>query len=200
MATTATPFGLKPVQLLGGTSFAGATRQYKIANNYDTNIFNGQVVEIVADGSIELDEASGAAASQLSAAAIGVFVGCSYTSPESGQVVFSNYYPASTAADDIVAYVVDDPNTLFKAQADDTLAESARGSNIHFAAAQSGSTGNTTTGNSTSALDASEIATTNTFAFRIVDFTNDALNEAGDAYTEVIVKLNKHFYTQTTGI
>jgi hypothetical protein len=200
MATTATPFGLKPVQLLGGTSFAGATRQYKIANNYGTNIFNGSIVKIVAAGGIELMLDRGTNADQFDAATIGVFVGCSYTSPESKQVVFSNYYPASTAADDIVAYVVDDPNTLFKAQADDTLAATARGANIHLAAVQSGSTGNTTTGNSTSALDASEIATTNTFPFRIVDFTNDALNEAGDAYTEVIVKFNAHFYTQTTGV
>ena len=200
MATTATPFGLKPVQLLGGTSFAGATRQYKIANNYDTNIFNGQVVKVVAAGGIELDTAAGTNGDQLAATAVGVFVGCSYTSPETKQLTFNQYYPANTAADDIVAYVVDDPNTLFKAQADGSLAATARGANIPFAAAQSGSTGNTTTGNSTSALDASAIATTNTLAFRIVDFTNDALNEAGDSFTEVIVKLNKHFYTQTTGI
>jgi len=200
MATTATPFGLKPVQLLGGTSFAGATRQYKIANNYGTNIFNGSIVKIVAAGGVELMTDLGTNADQFDAATIGVFVGCSYTSPETKQITFSNYYPASTAADDIVAYVVDDPNTLFIAQCDGQVAATARGANIPLANVQSGSTGSTTTGNSNVALDASATGTTNTIALRIVDFTDDALNSVNDAYTQVIVKLNKHFYTQATGV
>jgi hypothetical protein len=31
MATTATPYGLKPINLIGGLPFAGSTRQIKIA-------------------------------------------------------------------------------------------------------------------------------------------------------------------------
>lgn len=200
MATTATPFGLKPVQLLGGTSFAGATRQYKIANNYGTNIYNGSIVKIVAAGGIELMTDLGDNSDAFDAATIGVFVGCSYTSPETKQLTFSQYYPASTAADDIVAYVVDDPNTLFIAQCDGQVAATAVGANIPLANVQSTSTGSTTTGNSNVALDADATGTTNTIAFRIVGFTDDALNSVNDAYTQVIVKFNKHFYTQATGV
>ena len=52
MASTAAPYGLKPVNLIGGQPYAGSTRQIKIASAYDTNIFNGSIVSIVTAGTL----------------------------------------------------------------------------------------------------------------------------------------------------
>ena len=47
MATTATPYGFKPLNHIGGTPYAGAVRHIKIASGFGTNIFNGSIVNIV---------------------------------------------------------------------------------------------------------------------------------------------------------
>ena len=54
MATTASPYGLKAVNHIGGTPYAGSTRLLPIASGYATNIYNGSVVAIVAAGTVEI--------------------------------------------------------------------------------------------------------------------------------------------------
>ena len=200
MASTAAPYGLKPVNLIGGQPYAGSTRQIKIASGYDTNIFNGSVVSIVTAGTLEIVTTVGSNSSVFPAGTIGVFVGCSYTDPNSNQKVFAQYWPASTVASDAVGYVVDDPDVVFQIQADASIAQAGLGANAPLAAVQSTSTGSTVTGNSTSALDAT-VATT-TQAFRIVDFVDSPNSSVGDAFTDVLVKFNiaQHSYTNATGI
>jgi hypothetical protein len=105
------PYGLKPINLIGGQVFAGSTRMYPIQYGYATDIFNGDFVKVVR-GSVTR-AAIGATTS--SNAVTGVFVGCSYTDPVTKNKRFSQYWPASTLAGDAVAYVVDDPDTVFKA-------------------------------------------------------------------------------------
>ena len=39
--TVEAPYGLIPVNLIGGQPYAGSTRQMKIASNYGTDIFFG---------------------------------------------------------------------------------------------------------------------------------------------------------------
>ena len=46
-------YGFKPVNLVGGTSFAGSTRRIPIASTYDVAIFNGDLVKVVAAGNVE---------------------------------------------------------------------------------------------------------------------------------------------------
>ena len=200
MASTAAPYGLKPVNLIGGQPYAGSTRQIKIASGYDTNIFNGSVVSIVTAGTLEIVTTVGSNSSVFPAGTIGVFVGCSYTDPNSNQKVFAQYFPANTVASDAVVYVVDDPDVVFQIQADASIAQAGLGANAPLAAVQSTSTGSTVTGNSTSALDAT-VATT-TQAFRIVDFVDSPNSSVGDAFTDVLVKFNiaQHSYTNATGI
>lgn len=200
MASTAAPYGLKPVNLIGGQPYAGSTRQIKIASGYGTNIFNGSVVSIVTAGTLEIVTTVGSNSSVFPAGTVGVFVGCSYTDPNSKQKVFAQYWPASTVASDAVGYVVDDPDVVFQIQADASIAQAGLGANAPLAAVQSTSTGSTTTGNSTTALDAT-VATT-TQAFRIVDFVDSPNSSVGDAYTDVLVKFNiaQHSYTNATGI
>jgi len=91
--TVSAPYGLKPINLIGGQVFAGATRKLPIASGYNTNIFYGDIVTLVAGGTIEKsniqDESSPVAG------LVGVFLGCSYVN-SSGQTVFAQYFPAGT--------------------------------------------------------------------------------------------------------
>ena len=201
MATTATPYGFKPLNHVGGTPYAGAVRHISIASGFGTNIFNGSIVNIVAAGTIEVVTDIGSNADAFPAGVIGVFVGCTYTDPTSKNKTFSNHWPTGTVASDAMAYVVDDPNVLFQVQADASVAQTDLGANAPLAAVQSTSTGDTTTGVSTTALDATT-ATTATIAFRIVDFVESPDSTVGDAFTDVIVKFNEgiHSYTNATGI
>ena len=199
MATTAAPYGLKPVNLIGGQPFAGSTRQLKIASGYASDIFNGSVVSIVAAGTVEIVNEVGSNADAFVAGTVGVFVGCTYTDPNTKQKLFSQYWPSGTVASDAMAYVVDDYDCVFQIQADDTLAQSALGINIPVVNPTAGST---VTGNSTMAADASAIAVTDTVAFKIIDFVNSTTSEVGDTYTDVLVKFNpkSHAYSNGTGI
>ena len=192
MATTAAPYGLKPVKRADGMAYAGATSQYLIDPAGEaTNLFNGQVVHIGADGYIALSTATGADGTTNAlptgtalTGSLGVFVGCEYVNDQ-GQPTFSQYYPSGTAnGGAIKAYVVDDPNVLFQVQADGAMDQSDIGANTFFAAAQSTSTGRTATGNSTTAVDATTVTTT--AAFRIVG----SASPIGDAFPDLLVKLN----------
>tara|TARA_R110000850_G_scaffold7721_2_gene28381 strand:- start:248 stop:853 length:606 start_codon:yes stop_codon:yes gene_type:complete len=201
MATTATPYGLKAVNHIGGTPYAGSTRLFPIASGYATNIFNGSVVQIVAAGTIEIVTDLGNNADQFPAGVIGVFVGVTYTDPNLGTVVFRQNYPTGTVADDIQAYVIDDPDVVFQAQADGQVTQADLGQNTNFAAVQSTTTGDTTNGNSNSAVSATT-ATTSTIAFRIVDFVDGPTSTVGDAFTDLLIKFNgvNHSYNNPTGI
>ena len=107
MATSATPMGAEPVDTLSASgSFTGKVRHIKIANNYGTAIFYGDVVKIVNTGTVEKDTGT------TTMTPCGIFVGVKYTDPNTNQLTFSQTYPASTAADDIMAYVCDDPNVV----------------------------------------------------------------------------------------
>lgn len=204
MATTAAPYGLKPVKRADGLPYAGAMSQYLIDPAGEaTNIFNGQVVIIGADGYLAISTATGAdlTTNNLGGSgvgAIGVFMGCEYVNAQ-GQLIFSQYYPSGYAAPtgtSIKAYVVDDPNVLFQAQLDGAGAQTVIGTNTFFAAVQSTSTGSTATGKSNSALDAT--VQTTAAAFRIVAH----VSPASDAYPDVLVKFNPgaHSFTNAVGL
>ena len=105
-------YGYKPVNLIGGQTFAGSTRQYPIQYAYNVNLFYGDPVTLSAGYTVTQALAVNTTAANT---IIGVFLGCSYTNPATKQKIFSQYWPASTAAGDAVAYVADDPNTVFRA-------------------------------------------------------------------------------------
>lgn len=201
MATTAAPYGLKPVKRLDGMPYSGATTQYLIdPAGEGTNLFYGQVVILGNDGYVALCTASGADATTnnlggSSIGALGVFVGCEYTN-STGQQIFSQYYPSGQnfSSTPIKAYVIDDPFVLFQAQLDGTGDQTIIGTNTTFAAVQSTSTGSTSTGNSNTALDAT-VATT-AKAFRIVAHVSNP----GDAYPDVLVAFNSGFHRYTNNV
>ena len=200
MASTAAPYGLRPIKRVDGMPYAGAVDEFLIDPAGEaTNIFYGQVVIIGSDGYLAISTATGSdiTTNNLGGSgvgAIGVFVGCEYTNAQ-GQRIWSQYYPSGTTGD-VRAKVVTDPNVIFQAQLDGSGAQTVLGTNTFFAAVQSTSTGNTRTGNSTSALDAT--VQTTAAAFRIVGFASTP----GDAYTDVYVKFNPsaHSYLNAVGL
>lgn len=107
-------YGFKAVNELNGLPYAGAIRQIPISRNYGTAIYNGDLVELAA-GVVNITGMTTSTTTTARAGQVGVFVGCSYTNPSTGQKLFAQYYPASTLANDIMAFVVDDPSALFKA-------------------------------------------------------------------------------------
>lgn len=197
MASTASPYGLKPVKRVDGMPYAGATDTFLI-NPAGTaaNIFYGQVVALDTNGYVVLMTATGAdgTTNAFPSGTLGVFMGCEYVNAQ-GQVINSQFYPSGTTGV-VTAKVVTDPNVTFQAQLDGSGAQAVLGANTFFAAAQSTSTGSTQYGVSTSALDAT--VQTAAAAFRIVGFASTP----GDAFTDVLVKFNpgQHSYTNAVGI
>ena len=200
MATTNNPYGLRAVNRNDGMAYAGATSQFLInPAGLASNLFNGQVVIIDANGYIALSTATGADLTTNNLGgntlgAWGVFVGCSYINAQ-GQQIYGQYYPSGTTGV-VTAYVITDPNVTFQAQLDGTSTQAAVGQNTFFAAAQSTSTGSTRTGNSTSALESTTVTTA--AAFKIIGFASPV----GDAFPEVLVKFNPgaHAFTNAVGI
>lgn len=173
-------FGFEPVGLLGGRVFAGAFRQMKIASAYNTNIFTGDVVHLVANGVIQR------LTMEAAAMPIGIFMGVSYTDATLGFVQRS-YWPAGQVAADAYGYICDDPDAVFKIQADATMAQTDVGLN---AAVVNGS-GSTATGKSGLELDAgggTAPAVTATLPLRIVDFLER--DEIDSLFPIMLVKWN----------
>jgi hypothetical protein len=205
MASTATPYGFRAVNELGGLPYAGSTRSFLIdPAGYNTNIFNGSIVAINTSGYINIVTTNGDNSTPFPAGTIGVFVGCSFTNAQ-GQIIYSQYYPANTASvqgSAITAYVIDDDRAVFQVQANGTLAQTALGMNVILSAVQSTSTGSTTTGNSTTAVSNSAAATSG-YAFRVVGFADTpGFSAVGDAFTDILVKFNPgaHSYSNATGV
>lgn len=192
MSATATPMGAEPVGTLSASgSYTGKVRHYKIASNDSTAIFYGDFVKMTSAGVVTLDNGT------TSLTPIGVFMGCSYTDPNTNQLTFSQFYPASTVASDIDAYVLNDPFVEMRMQGDATLAQTALGNN----AAVVQTAGSTSIGRSRNAFDSSTIATTNTLPVKLIEFVDGPDSAIGDAYTDVIVMFNVgHQLLNTTGI
>jgi len=207
MASTATPYGFRAVNELGGLPYAGSTRSFPInPAGYAVNIFNGSLVYVAASGYLQLVTATGADAttnyfptgsgsSATNTGSIGIFVGCSYVNAQ-GQTIYSQYYPANSL--NAIAFVVDDDRAVFSVQANGSVTFAELGTNVFLANIQSTSTGSTTNGNSNVAVSSS--STASTAAFRIVGFVNNAQSQVGDAYTDLLVKFNPGYHSYTIAI
>jgi hypothetical protein len=171
--SVAAPYGLIPINLIGGQVFAGSTRNFPINSASATAIFFGDIVKLNNDGTVGKDTGTSAATP------VGVFLGCSYTDPTFGKT-FRQFYPGAVTAADIVATVVDDPDTLFK------VAVVSSGTTISYV---------------NRVAVSSTTATTSTWPVRIVDVIAETTSAAG-SFTEVVVKWNQgmHPYLNPTGV
>jgi len=220
MASVASPYGLRPINLIGGQAFnGGVIREYKVASNNSAAIFNGDLVVLSSAG---LPSAVGsspvaikipATSADATAGIVGVCVGCRYTDSV-GIIQYRQYLPANLitgGATNVFVRVMDDPDALFQIQGTAALGTfnsgtggsgwpGAIGKN---AALGFGTSGSTATGNSGMNLvvgsNGGSLAATSTLAVRIVDMVDGTQT---DTYPEFIVKLNVgvHSYTNSLGV
>jgi hypothetical protein len=174
------PYGLKPINLIGGQVFAGATREYAIPYGYATDIFYGDIIGLTRGNVQRLSVSTGTLGTVT-----GVFLGCSYTNPTTKQRQFSQYWPGGTTAGDAVAIVCEDPDQVFKAvvcSSGTTVASGARamiGQNL----AMINNTGNINTGDSKNAILAPNDtpATTDALPLRVLAVVPDTVVSLGTA-------------------
>ena len=199
MATTAAPYGLRPINLIGGQSFTGGTiRKYYMTTNSATGIFFGDVVSI-SDGQ---PSALTSTPTTSSVGVVGVCVGVQYTDPTLKYSQWAQFLPANAVNSgytNIYVSVIDDPDQLYQVQADGPVTAADIGNN---AALGNFSNGSVTSGNSKVNVSATT-ANTSTLAVRIVDLVDGAptFSTPGDAFTDCIVKFNfgVHSYYQSAG-
>jgi len=189
MANVAEKFGLKPVRSLDGSDFINAQNRYRIASSYATAIFQGDLVTPVTGGHIERHTATS------STAVVGVFNGCFYTDPTTQKPTWKNYYPGSIAASDIMAFVIDSPDQVYKIDSDGAFAVADIFKNFNV----TNVSGNTVTGTSEVQLDYSSSGITTTIVLQAIDISQDVGNdEAGVVNVDVLVRINNHFYKAAT--
>jgi hypothetical protein len=182
------PYGLQPVNLIGGQVFAGSTRSLPIQYAYATDIFYGDFVVLARGFITRASVSTGTGVNQVT----GIFLGCAYTDPVTKQKRFSQYWPASTLAGDAVAIVCDDPDTVFKAvvcSSGTTVASGALamvGTNLSMV----NNTGSTATGNSANAVLAPTATPVSTIlpvrCVGVVDDTAFSVSAAGSSSSTTI--------------
>jgi len=197
MANTNGAWGLRPVAKMGqnsnSTGVSGYT-QYEIANGNSNAIYFGTPVIPLSTGYIDVVGAAAGGTVGL----LGAFMGCRYVASTTGKPTWSNYWPGSGADSNhpVKAFIADDPMQVFSIATDATWTSKATARAAVFANANfsSGTSGSTTTGNSSGALAISTINTTNTLNLRILGWQEDALNEDFSAAgIPALVRLNNHF-------
>jgi len=179
------PYGFKPVNLIGGQLFAGSTRMLPIQYGYASNLYNGDLVELV-QGFVNqstITSSNGQTTPGTTAPTnniVGVFLGCNYTNPSNKQKQYAQYWAASTLAGDGVAVVADDPDQVFKMVAltsGGALASAAVpmiGQNIAINRSWAAGTGNINTGDSyVGATSPSSLSTAAQLPLRIVGLVPD---------------------------
>ena len=184
MANQDAAFGFRPVRHLSGGEIRNNT--YRITTNYDTDLYQGQMVSHKTAGTIETVAAN--------AIFLGVFNGCQYTDPTTGKPTWAKYYPASTNASDIEAYVFDDPQIIFEGQHDGTGTEAMNFGGFDLA----GVSGSTYTGRSTQEIGTSTLATTG--QWKQIGISKDPSNSdvaTANVNAYVVPSQDLHFFLQS---
>ena len=181
-------YGLRPSRQLNGSPFINAQNRYRIAANNSTAIFQGDLVKPLDSGNISR------AVANTSDTVVGVFNGCFYTDPTTQKPTFLNYYPGSINASDIIALVIDGPDTVFEIKADATFVVADLFKNFSI----TNVTGSTQTGISKVTLDVSESGTAGTYVVQAIDISQDVFNSDVNVSSNVgvLVRINNHFFRQ----
>jgi hypothetical protein len=189
MANKDAPFGLRPVRMMGGEPYSGGQSRYRIASGATTPIYQGDLVTQLTAGVLGRHAATG------TVPIVGVFNGCSYTDPTSGEQVFKNYYPGSISASDIIASVVDNPNVVFEVQSDAALPVADLFGN--FDIVDGSPVGDTKSGRSNTELDVTTGATTATLPLKALDISQDPDNsDVSSTNTNAYVVIQNHIAGQ----
>lgn len=193
--TVSKPYGLKPINRVDGLPYAGAIRQIPIASDYNTPIYNGDIVRVAAGGTIAKSAVTTDATTAAANYTAGVFVGVTYNNTQS-QRVEAQWYPGNVAATSAVAYVVDDPMAAFKVavvSSGNTIAATTQyavGTNVVVVQ----NTGSNITGDSAVAVlqPANSVGSSTTLPLRVIDVIPETATSTG--FVELVVKFNNHQY------
>ena len=192
MSSTSAPFGFR-------ASFHNSgqirPKAYTIASTYAANIFSGDPVKLVDAGTVQLGTSDGTRNGTVAGILLlGIFAGCQYND-SSGKPTISPYWPSGATGTEIIAYVYDDPETLFNAQYSNpgtpgtTSMQTAVGEEMDWVVASPG--GSTSTGLSTTQIGVIEATSGQ---FQLTGFGNDVGDSITDAYIVAIVRINEHQY------
>jgi len=191
MANVLEKFGLRPSRQLNGSPFINAQNRYRIAANNTTAIFQGDLVQPTTSGTITRYVAG------TSNSVVGVFNGCFYTDPTTQKPTWKNYYPASTNASDITAFVIDGPQTVYEINANASFAVADLFQNYSV----TNVSGSTQTGISQVQLDVATSGTASTFVVQAIDISQDVTNsDLTTSGANILVRISNHFYNQGTGL
>ena len=192
MSSTSAPFGFR-------ASFHNSgqirPKAYTIASTYAANIFSGDPVKLVDAGTVQLGTSDGTRTGTVAGILLlGIFAGCQYND-SSGKPTISPYWPSGTTGTEIIAYVYDDPETLFNAQYTNpgtpgtTTMQTAVGEEMDWVVASPG--GSTSTGLSNTQIGVIEATSGQ---FQLTGFGNEVGDSITDAYIVAIVRINEHQY------
>ncbi|MAH48687.1 hypothetical protein CMI37_22870 [Candidatus Pacearchaeota archaeon] len=199
MANKDAAFGLRPVRILGGSTYSGAfANPYYFNSSTGTDIFIGDPVKLngtnTANSSAVGDFGIGTLQDIVIATAGDFFLGVVVAFEPNRSNLELQYRPASTER---IAYVCDHPWMVYHVQEDsdgNSMPVTDSGLNVDFVAGA----GSTVTGLSAYELDSDSAATTATLNFRILQLANIADNEIGNhAVWEVMP--NQQQYREITG-
>lgn len=214
MAATSSPYGLKPINLIGGQAFnGGVIRDIVLSDNVATAFYTGAVIVLDANGNPSTITASPTGmdipgATDADPGIVGVCMGVQYTDPTLGYSLWGQYLPANAITNgytDVLIRVCDDPDQLYQIQGNAAFGSLTNGpaGAVGKNAALTGFSGSATTGLANTALlvgtNGASLADTSTLAMRIVDVVSET---ALDAYPDIIVKFNMgvHSYTNSLGV
>ena len=190
MSSTSAPFGFRPSYHNSGQM---RPKAYTITSTYGTDIFSGDPVKLTDNGVIQLGTSDGTRSGTTDGIALlGIFAGVQYLDA-SGKPTISPFWPASTTGTEIIAWVYDDPETLFDVQYDNpsagTTIQTAVGEECDWTVASPG--GSTRTGLSNTKLSAIQATSGQ---FQITGFADNINDSLTDAFVQVTVRINEHHY------
>ena len=192
MSSTSAPFGFRPSYHNSGQM---RPKAYTIASTYAANIFSGDPVKLTDNGVIQLGTSDGTRGGTTDGISLlGIFAGCPYNDA-SGRPVVSPFWPSGATGTEIVAWVYDDPETLFDVQYTNpgtpgvTTVQTAVGEECDWTVASPG--GSTQTGLSNTQLT---VIQATSGQFQITGFAYNINDSLTDAYVVVTVRINEHHY------
>jgi len=190
MSSTSAPFGFRPSYHNSGQM---RPKAYTIASTYAANIFSGDPVKLTDNGVVQLGTSDGTRTGTVDGISLlGIFAGCQYLDA-SGKPTISPFWPSGTTGTEIVAWVYDDPETLFDVQYNNpspgTTVQTAVGEECDWTVASPG--GSTQTGLSNTYLTAIQATSGQ---FQITGFAYSIFDSITDAYVQVTVRINEHHY------
>lgn len=183
MTAVSAPFGVIPAYHPSGI-IRQETLVNGIASGYNTVIWTNSPVKFTTTGTLVV-VGTGADV------AVGVFQGCEFSF--GGKFFVSPYWPANQTYDNdgfMEAYFTQDPNIIYEAQADGSVAQTANWEGINLVDATTGN-GSTFSGFSQQRLNHTTTGAT-AATFQVVGLEDTGKygpNQWGDAFTVVKVKI-----------